>query len=367
MIKILVTGFRDGPFTDRLQLEANPNDSSLFAVWKGLRSWGMQLDVRPVTPGEDVTGYDAILVGMADARAWGTKPLLGALWCLALEKVGGPHCIAFFTHWKMKEIFGGLRWLAKDESRLFDGFIKYDGADEARRHEELLRSALDDLNGGDWPATAVNAWQWADGKRMAKSHGAPFDEFELLYDPTSLMSMPKMDPPTVRERAWVMGTHENHDRWIGGMGLTWPVEHYGAKRSGSPRGLLPKADLLRRHSECWGALVPPYRTSGDGYWRARIMHAADRLAVACGAPQELLPFGYSYYPPISEVESMSDSDLIDLAMLQNAHFRASITPPDLLRMTLYRFVEDVARAKRRKTDKMPTMVPMTTGRTLFDA
>lgn len=332
-MRILMTGVRHDYLCTRAHHESNENDSSAEAVVRALELAGHEVDVRQVWPGEDLRQYGATIVGIDDPQAFGTKPFLGALWTLAQRRCRGPRPMALFTHWNLRTMMSGLDQVNKHEYKLFSEVLRYDGAEAARPYEALLREELQALSEGDWPLTAINAFTWGDGQRLAAD--APFEFFNLLFDPSSLMESrnPAMGGNWLalaaksRLRGWVVGTHEPVQGWIGSLESKWPVKHYGSPRSGAQLDL-PKRDLLREHCAHWGALSPPYKHAGSGYWRARFVHAADALCVMRADPAEVEGLGPAFLQDWSAVEDAPPDDLAQIALEQRDALHGGFEPKD---------------------------------------
>jgi hypothetical protein len=99
------------------------------------------------------------------------------------------------------------------------------------------------------------------------------------------------------------------------LGLEWPVYHYGNKRSGA-QFPIRKHDLLEIHRGHWGALSPPYKHAGSGYWRARFVHAADALSVMVADPAEVEGLSSVEWYSADVVEGLDARALESLAIKQ---------------------------------------------------
>lgn len=77
-----------------------------------------------------------------------------------------------------------------------------------------------------------------------------------------------------------------------------------------------EAVVAQAYADCWGMLVPPYESSGSGWWRPRYTFAADARSVTYAPVADAERIGEAYLRVALEPESvggMSDRELARLA------------------------------------------------------
>ena len=112
-----------------------------------------------------------------------------------------------------------------------------------------------------------------------------------------------------------------HDTWLERKNPDWQVEIVGSrkliKKLGGQR-FAAEQDVLEFYNRHWGILSPPYPHAGSGWWRSRFLYAAHVGSILVTDKGEGDPLGDAYKLKIPDVEKMSDIELHEAAMAQQA-------------------------------------------------
>lgn len=319
MKRVLLTGATrvQANDTDRVKLHYASNPMCLYAA---LRRTGYEIDWRPVVPGEDLSGYDAIISGIAPVlSSWGSKHVYGALWALAQNK---PKAL-LVDDWQVKNIAADLKGVPNRADRLMHPKMPRAGRPEAETMIDMLLVMCDYLGGKTWMEPTLGSFfDW--GNRELFVRGTKIGEM-IGFDPTVFQPDYGIRPSDQKEKAWVLASLGDHTKWMGKLGLEWPVKTFGRKQWGDKKEFderLQEPDLMRVYEANWGVLSPKYEHAGSGWWRARFDYARQAGCILLADPSEVEGLGRSY----SEVgqygfDTMSEQSLRDIANEQALAFK----------------------------------------------
>jgi Fe2+ transport system protein FeoA len=267
------------------------------SAWKAvLEDLGYDVDWRPVTPGEEVEDYAAVIVVLGKPNSIAASHFYGCLWTL-LER---DDAIIAVDDWQTQELLGGIQTYARSEERAF----KLHGTKFSPEMREALFDGL--------KLMADEPWMWPViantlGKGDASLLGLPASVVQV--DPTSYaFRYPAV--PGKRKKGWVLASLLDRPA---PEGVKWPVANYGRKEN-----RVTEPELMKIYSEAWGVLSPPHAHAGSGWWRVRYLMAADAGCVISADIREAQGLGQPYVEASDPryVERLSLPQLEDLARRQ---------------------------------------------------
>lgn len=354
MKKILITGMNKNQCTRkfylRQQLKVVPSHYSLFNC---LTEMGYEVDQRQVQLGEDLSGYDEVIVFIAGPRQLVATTVYEGLYAISQR----PDCILAFDDWQVPDLFKGIA-KCEDWEELSASFIL--GVNKKMREDiEPFKKQL--LKG----ISVITAKQ----NRMLISafrteHLGQPDEYgpHLLFDnisyprdrlfvynpnpchrnrvPGDLLHEGEEDPTwksalnfgedavvvyhemrsPEKERRFNFASlvQSKTQKWLKKQGYTgnpkndeegtiggWAVDLYGSKAETQKR--LTEDQMCAVFQRDWGCLMPGYEHAGSGWWRARPLQAADAGCILIGEPKEM----YVYYGKDNPVATLTALDLIN--------------------------------------------------------
>lgn len=297
-----------------------------------LRWAGHTVDHRAWEPGDDLTQYDAAIIGIVPFNSIAARHVYVVCDVIGRARQSGCGLVFMVDDWNFMTLRTSVRSINKDTQRLFTTikgrtYREWAETTDGRALIDLVMNAMDTR---PWPATLFPAFSWGDHSKF-KLHGAakiPSREIVAL-DPTVFADPYELvkATPDQRKRSWVMGTLSNQQPWIEKLGLTWDVNYVGAKASKAERSV-KESELVQMYAESWGVLSAPYkRILGTGWWRNRFVYAARAGAVMLCDPDEV-PF--DAYLVDTAVESWPTTALNQLATDQADALRQHVWPADQL-------------------------------------
>lgn len=330
-MKLLVTGTTKQQVGGGTALGYEPV-ADLFV--KGLRLAGCEVEHRKTTIGEDLTPYDAVLVGLVPFFSIASNQLYHALDVIERAERDGHPILFFVDDWAFPRLVANLNTHIRHPWQLtkefFSGRASYDWA--CGRKDEL-QVIVERMRYQPWAPTIVPAFTWGDRQKLT-------GEVEMMTQPhyVDVSSLAREYPltfPATRERRWVLGTVSDQRKWMDSLNLTWEINHLGTRASKAPEKMA-EADLVQLYAESWGVLSPPYkRILGTGWWRNRAVYAARAGAILLADPGEMPQLGEAYQVVPSDVERMTDTELCSLAAAQReALFSRQPSSGDVARQLL---------------------------------
>lgn len=359
--RICVTGFNKNQCTRkfylRQQLKIVP---STYSLWNCLTDMGYEVDQRQVQLGEDLSGYDEVIVFIAGPRQLVATSVFEGLWAISQR----PDCILAFDDWQVPDLFKGVAKCDGNRDELFAQFIldvNKKTLEEVERYEQQFMKALsvitakqnrmlisafctehigDNENYGphllfdkiDYPRHRLFVYNPNPYHRNRK----PGDVLhEGAEDPTWKPPTFKMGDalPVAKERRFNFASlvQSKTQKWLKKQGYTgnpkndeegtigsWPVDLYGSKAETQKR--LTEDQMCEVFQRDWGCLMPGYEHAGSGWWRARPAQAADAGCILIGEPKEMQVY-YGKDNPIAllkatDIIDASDAELAEIAMEQ---------------------------------------------------
>lgn len=282
---------------------------------KGLRLAGYEVEHRKTVIGEDLSSYDAVLVGLVPFFSIASNQLYHALDVIERAEKNGQPLLFFVDDWAFSRVVANLNthirmpWqLTKD---FFKGRASYDWACSRKAELQVI---VERMRHRPWPATLIPAFTWGDHAKLVKG-------VEMITEPYCIdvsafaMEYPLTFPPT-RGRRWVLGTISDQRKWMDSLSLSWEINHLGTRASKAPEKM-PESQLVQLYADSWGVLSPPYKQIlGTGWWRNRAVYAARAGAILLADPGEMPQLGEAYQLKPAEVEAMTDTELCSLAAAQ---------------------------------------------------
>jgi hypothetical protein len=280
----------------------------------GLRALRTTVEQRPVAAGEDLSGWDAVIVFLAPLADPHASYKHGALYTVGTRE----DAIVAFDDWQVRKAALSARTML------------------TRGGHYLWRSAFAAPLAGRWcgskkdrervvvGAAALAAESWSGRRVLVPCHdwgmpstlGVPADADLVALDPSPFVEVPvafRGGFGDHRRRRWVLAALQDHSRWVASLGAKWPVAQLGYPRSTRAT----ERDVLTEYATSAGVLMPPRRsTSLSGWWRARVNFAAAVGAVIVADPSDAivaLPW-YGMGAPI--VEEFTDKARERLALRQ---------------------------------------------------
>jgi len=303
----------------------------LFAA--ALRDAGVEVEHRRMTPGEDLTQFDCLIMGQTPVNAMTGTYIYGALDAIARARSCSVGLVFMIDDWAVKLLGSGVRTYAKKPERLvkelFEDRPNWQWANENLAHLEQVLYAMRDR---PWPPLLVPKFEWGDPSKLVE----PLNSKKFVYvDPSAYATeYPTVIPPdNEKYGAWVLGILSDQRKWTDSLGLGWPVSYIGGKRSKAEKSM-KEVDLVQRYAQCWGVLSPPYDHAGSGWWRNRFVYAARTNTILLGDEAEVSPIGDTYRIKASEVEGLTVPQLRDLANAQREQLESWQWPKEKVQQVI---------------------------------
>ena len=329
------TAIQIGSSNTRLKIMSN------LESWKNvLEDDGYTVEWRAVTPGEDLSGYTAVLAALNAPNKVSSSYVQGALWALAVRK----DAVVLLDDWQTKEIASGFKTCIRSEERLFWSASKgsADVVAKLAPYKAQLFDVAKTLALGPWPWKVIAPTL---GRSDVKLLDVPADV--VAIDPTLYAPRYEPTPGVAKKKAWVLASLLDSKA---PDGLKWPVAHYGPQDRGAngvgaagagakPR--LTESEIMREYSVSWGVVSPPHSHAGSGWWRVRYQMAADAGCVVSADPREAACLGEPYVEASDprRVEKMSVEQLISLARRQRECLNSIAWPKSRVKKTLRALLE----------------------------
>jgi len=325
---------------------------------RSLVELGHTVDIGRVDPREDLDEYDAALVLVYWVSSLSSHYVHEA--SLALSKLG-KRAAVYVDDWRAQTLADDyynhvekpIGW-----SRHRDRFRKNLWDQLTPEEVELGREALLSMTRPD-PAfrMLVPLHPWGDEALFHQSTIRQLTTRITPIDPTPMVPLPAISRrrPEERDRRWVLASIQEHDKWLRDLKPEWPVLQLGgAKKLGGGVNpgraemgkVVPEAQVVQAYADSWGMLVPPYASSGSGWWRPRYTFAAHAEAVVLAAPADAARLGDPFLYSLDEVERMEASSLDAVAAWQKAQHDALAWSKERLLETLQEVVSERAASGR---------------------
>lgn len=311
-MKVLVTGMTARHTGTAMNNYLTVIDSLIYILRKDM---GCEVDQRPATVNEDLSEYDKIIVYLFPIEKLGCTRRFGALDTLARYP---DKCIVSFDDWQYYQFQGYIdacmrnnrfwRWVTDYPQFIvkadYDA-IKAGGRFTRERLFWIARRLEDNIK---FPILMPTFTWGSHNKVSLKTSGVI-----RTYDP-SLYAMDYVNenfmnlnfPPKHKRKEWVLGSLFDHDEFIRKHRFEWPVKTYGHKKTMT---VLNEEELCNVYNDSWGILSPKYKTSGDGWWRARWVYAYMFNCIILSSDEERGDLPEGFQPKLSVIENSTDEEL----------------------------------------------------------
>ncbi len=277
----------------------------------------IQVDHRAVIPGENLQVYDKVIVFIAPHDSIAAGYRWSGLWALAAR---GDAIVAvddwqYYTiQMKLTSALAADRfyrfvderpdWSRREEVQ---GFNDYPAAKRAVK--ELAYSMCWDI---PFKHILMPLFPWYDPNKI----GFRLKDKDKIVpiDPSLIVRPPDVPFVGEKKRQWVAGSLFDHSDYINKLGLTWPLLKFGHKKT---QVVLSEPDLCKIYAESYGIISPKYRTSGDGWWRMRYVHAAEYYNILLMSPEERANMPGIFKLSVQDIENRSNSSLHSLMVQQS--------------------------------------------------
>lgn len=356
--KILITGMNNNQCTRkfylRQQLKVVPAHYSLFNC---LDDMNYEVEQREVEIGEDLSGYDDVIVYIAGPRQLVATKVFNGLWAIASR----PDCILGVDDWQAPDLFKGIekcqQWEELSAKFILD--VNKTTLEEVEKHREAYLSAvntvvarknrmlvcafstahLDSSYGSHllfdavrYPQNRIFTFNPNPYHRNRKPGDFLHEGAEDASFVPSLLSFTTSAPPK-KERRFNFASlvQSKTQKWLKKQGYTgnpkndeegtigtWPVDLYGSKAETQKR--LTEDQMCEVFYRDWACLMPGYEHAGSGWWRARPLQTADANCILIGEKKELEVYYGKDFPLIdlkaADLIHASDSELSYIADAQ---------------------------------------------------
>lgn len=334
-MKVLLTGMNRNQCTEnfylRQQLKVVPSHPSLLAA---LRDMGHEVVQREVTPGEDLSEYDEVIVYLATPRSLTGTHFYNGLWAISQH----PKCILAFDDWQIDGIYDGIMSCV-DQDSLFKDFT-IDNSGSKFTKEFLLpyatqfmfaidvirsksnRMLMSAFSGGDlsllidYPSDRL--FQFNPNPYHVNRRPNAYDGVES--DSLSFFSEDERVQPLDKEFKFNFASlvQGKTQKWLKQQKIQkWEIEFFGSKKDNQVR--LTEPEMCRIYAKHWGCLMPGYFHAGSGWWRARPLQVADAGSILIGEYKEMILYYKDEHLArlkASDLEAMDLDQLVTVAESQ---------------------------------------------------
>lgn len=289
MKKFLITGMNklqcteDGFFNQQLKVVP-----SHYALIRGLKDMGYDVEQRVVEIGESLDEYDEVLVYLHNPSGFAGF-LYNGLYAISAR----PDCIMAFDDWQTEAIYKGLLSL-KDESKLFRDYVKNQHKNipsDIENHKNSLLSAIDQIESKK-NRMLLSAFSGGD---LSLIIDYPEDRlFGFNPNPYHLNRKPRkggLFESESKERIFNFAglIQDKTKKWLKHQEIDstdWPLKCYGSRKDKQDR--VQESEMVDIFSQQWGILMAGYSHAGSGWWRARPLQVADAGSILIGEPKEMM-------------------------------------------------------------------------------
>jgi hypothetical protein len=345
-MKILLTGFNKAQCTKdfffRQQLKVTSTQYSLYAA---LTDMGHDVEQRPVSPGEDLSSYDKIIVFIHTPQSY-CQFLYGGMYAVGFDP---DKVILGIDDWQCDSIVKQVQRMLDDEfgTRQHDPYREYllalyqgsESVEELKKWENIYVRGLQVITAGD-KFLLLPGYQGGnrDPQFLLKRDWTPekikfFDPNPYNYRRTpengflsggiSEVMGVERTPAHQKKKQWVFSSlvQGKTRKWLEKAGASWPVQIYGGLRGEFKSERLEESEMCRAYMENWGCLTPRYYHAGSGFWRPRALQVADAGSIMVCDSAEGWIYSEAHVGLTAKiVESMDDTQRENLAKSQREGF-----------------------------------------------
>lgn len=302
-MKILLSGMTKMQANRPRRREYN---TSIAALYQALIAAKHQVDWRSVGYDEEdlEKKYDVLLLGLGTMSEFSCTNLYEILLASRYDNV-----IYFVNDWKANATIKLL-----ETGDIFRDFVLRNNATVPEKREQLVkdekkiercRAKMFRFGGENLLGPFFN---WGD--RDIITNGTPFTKIHE-FNPTIYYMKHwdgKIEVPAKKTKQWVYGALSDYSKWHTKLGASWPIRAFNKKT------FIPEPELVELYAQSYGLLLPKYKASGSGWWRARYCHGMLCQNVIHGDETELREL--NLWDAIDYIEGLSNKRLTELARVQ---------------------------------------------------
>lgn len=325
-LKVLFTGYTSQQVGGRIMLGYASLPEMYMQV---LQDAGHECVMKKIAPDEDISEYDAMIVGQAPLHSLGAYYLYPVLEAISRARTSNVALLFSLDDWQLNNLMSGVRTINKNTDRVFKGQRSQKGNDDPStfiykkdRHwgvqphvRPRIESVIRAMEDRPWPTTIVPKFNWGDESKITK-HVPTRELVPLDMSPYCTNYNTVINADSTRVNQWVLGTLALHEKWVDKLSLNWPVQYYGGPVRTSPYPRVKEPELLDAYAHSWGTMAVPYGHAGSGWYRHRYVHAMHTRCVMLVDPKDGECIGPSWTVKPSEIEVMTQSQLRELADAQ---------------------------------------------------
>jgi hypothetical protein len=288
--------------------------------------------MRVDTVDEWLSESDVLVMGISPIIAVGSRYLYGAL--EAIRKARRHNCalVFYISDWQVPLLTSSVTTILNGPHRLTKYFMRHrTDFFWANHHVDELLTVVQALKDRPWPGTLIPSHPWRND--MPKiSRYVPARRL-YFFDPTIVTSgqwapHSVQATPDERKREWVMAALGDYDAWLQQQCVTWPVRSFGGKTNlidengnkiVNPRVQEPV--IHENYAQVWGGLGPKHGADGMGWWRSRWDFILKNGGIIFGSNEEMSLMGGPFVNRLSDIESMTTPQLVELQNAQRAAHR----------------------------------------------
>lgn len=276
----------------------------------------MEVENRPVIPGENLTRYDRVVVFVSALLQMNTMYAPGAFWTINQR----PDAHAWIDDWQTHYIFAQMKVINRMPRYLWDATSCLSAANRAASQRDIkpglkkiIDGTIDDIMTNGFDCVVAPMFRWGNPEKL-DFNGRKIKRFKT-WDPSGFVYEKEawveelVTPFAKRRRAWSMAALGDHARWLDEQNLAWSVDRFGHKSFAARKHM--ESDVIKHYAtNTSGILSPNYRAARSGWWRARWNHAVLTQSLVGCSPDES-PNLDLFVPP-REIEAMSKRKLAEL-------------------------------------------------------
>lgn len=324
MKKMLVTGFTRAACTENFHQKSQINlCTAHYSFVECLRDMGWQVEQRPVTAGEDLSGYDKVVVFIMHISPFNSY-MYGALWAISQR----PDAYLAIEDWQSPK---NINTWNRDIDKIVDSvtndyYINNVVAEKELRPEwkSAFKDAFSIIAAGDRPIT-LPAHLGGDYKMLFPDWKE--DKVHSWFAPAyTLHRQPNVLFPEPKKRIFNFAglIQSETENWFNKItkDATWQIMQYGSKSKKQTR--LTEEEMVTVFNVQWGILMAGYWHAGSGWWRARPQQVADIGSILICEDKEGAVFGEPYVGlTCAKLEGMTEEQLERLAADQKEAYYTS--------------------------------------------
>lgn len=303
MMKILLSGMTKMQANRPRRREYN---TSIAALYQALLMAKHKVDWRSIGYNEKdlEKEYDLVLLGLGTMSEFSCTSLYEVLLASRAENVA-----YFVNDWKANATIKLL-----ETGDIFRDFVLKNNATVPEKREQILKDEkkIERCRAKmfDERETRLLGPFFPWGDREIITNGTPFTKIHEFNPTIYYMNHWKgrIDVPTKKIKQWVYGALSDYSKWHTKLGASWPIRAFNKKT------FIPEEQLVDLYAQSYGMLLPKYKASGSGWWRARYCHAMLCQNVMTGDETELREPGL--WDAIAHIEGLSTKRLVALAEYQ---------------------------------------------------